>query len=663
VPFLDPACGDHKIIWELNRHQHWLSLGRAFWLTGDRRYRDRCLAELASWLEANPPLTGTNWASMLEVAFRSISWLWAIQMFVEAGEGDESSWLVDLLVGLDRQLAHIERNLSIYFSPNTHLLGEALALYVTGRALPELAASKRRASVGRALLVQGIDRQIAPDGGHCERSTHYHRYTLDFYTLALIVARQSGDEEAAVHFEDAVSRTAGAARLLADDSGRVPHIGDDDGGALAPIIERDPDDLRGSLAVAAALLERSDLQIGDAPEEALWLLGAECAVRHPPSTIGGPRSAALRDTGYYVSRSAAGDHLVVDGGTHGYQNGGHAHADALSLTLGVRGVPLLIDPGTGCYTTDALVRDRMRSTALHNTLSLDGRPQSLPNGPFHWTRVANGQVHRWQTHEEFDFFDGSHDGYRPVEHRRRLFVLHGDLVVVADWVGGSASHSAAVRWHLDPAWSAEMRGRGAVFTRDANGGARVGLSVPNGIVEAVSADDRTGLGWCSPVYGRIDRTTTVHITHEGPAPFWMVSVFDLDPQNPVSDVDWVPVWAEAGTIAHATAIRVTRSSSVDHVMFVEPANDTTTSAVPSWRAGDVETNARLLFYRSTSDHPFARLALVDGSVARTTGRRGFEIALPQIVPALFIDRTLEREPQIQNQEPRTNHSCAASPVS
>ena len=42
VRFLDPSCGDHKIIWELNRHQHWLTLGRAFWLTGEPKYRDRC---------------------------------------------------------------------------------------------------------------------------------------------------------------------------------------------------------------------------------------------------------------------------------------------------------------------------------------------------------------------------------------------------------------------------------------------------------------------------------------------------------------------------------------------------------------------------------------------------------------------------------------------
>ena len=41
VPYLDPEFGDHKIIWEINRHQHWLGLGRAYQLTRDRRYTTR----------------------------------------------------------------------------------------------------------------------------------------------------------------------------------------------------------------------------------------------------------------------------------------------------------------------------------------------------------------------------------------------------------------------------------------------------------------------------------------------------------------------------------------------------------------------------------------------------------------------------------------------
>ena len=71
VPFLSPQIGDHKIIWELNRHQHWLQLGRAAWLTGDDRYAQAIVTQLNDWLTDNPPLVGVNWASMLEIGFRS----------------------------------------------------------------------------------------------------------------------------------------------------------------------------------------------------------------------------------------------------------------------------------------------------------------------------------------------------------------------------------------------------------------------------------------------------------------------------------------------------------------------------------------------------------------------------------------------------------------
>src|SRR6185295_1396047 len=143
------------------------------------------------------------------------------------------------------------------------------------------------------------------------------------------------------------------------------------------------------------------------------------------------------------------------------------------------------------------------------------------------------------------------------------------------------------------------------------------------------------LGWHSPVYGRLEPTTTVRVRQSGPAPFWMVSVFDLDPQNRVADVDWVPVWAEAGAIAHATAIRITRAASVDHVLFVEPASDVHLTRRGSWRAGEFETDARMLFCRTTPKQPLARLALVDGSMVRVAGRRDCQLALRRIVPAFF----------------------------
>jgi uncharacterized heparinase superfamily protein len=627
VPYLDAGCGDHKVIWEVNRHQHWMALGRAYWLTGRPAYRARVIEELASWMRANPPLRGVNWASMLEIGFRALSWLWAINFFAAPSDDDavESPWLVDLLLALDRQLTHVERNLSYYFSPNTHLLGEALALYVCGRALPELAASPRREALGRRILVDEIERQIAADGGHVERSTHYHRYTLDFYALALAIARITGDDAAGL-FQPAVERLASALRLLADDTGRVPHLGDDDGGMLLPLTGRAPDDVRDSLAVAAALTGRGDLQIGATPEECVWLLTA-AGFDATTATQLPARSAALPDTGYFVSRSAT-EHIVIDGGPHGFRNGGHAHADALSLTLSVRGVPLLIDPGTGCYTIDLALRDRMRSTALHNTLVIDDRPQSIPGGPFQWTHVASARVDAWRVNEAFDYFEGVHDGYSPLDHRRSVITVHGDLLVVADLVSGVGTHTAAAHWHLDPRWTARVDRR---RVRLACGDMHLTMATAGGDLDGVWADAASGLGWCSPVYGSVTPTTTIRIVEQTTSPFWMVTALDLSGRNPIEAVEWLPVWAEAGATAHRVAVRIVRSTSIDYLALVDGDRER------SWRVGDLESNARALCWRAGEERPIARLALIDGSLVRTSSRRGFLLALPRTVPDLHLD--------------------------
>jgi hypothetical protein len=637
VPFLSPECGDHKVIWELNRQQHWLALGRAYWLTGDRRYRIRALRELESWLATNPPLTGINWASMLELAFRSLSWLWGMQFFAAEAADDESPWLVDMTNALVRQLAHVERNLSRYFSPNTHLLGEALALYAAGRTLPWLAAARSFEHTGRTVLLQEISRQIAADGGHCERSTHYHRYTLDFYLLALAIARIT-DDPAAAPLEDAAARLGVAARLLADSRGTLPHIGDDDGGSTWPLTGRAVDDIRDSLGIAGVLTGQPDLQIGAMPEEAFWVLAHpsfEQALQAARPGVEAVGSGALRDTGYYVSRSSGGDHLVIDAGPHGYQNGGHAHADALSMTFSVRGLPLLVDPGTGCYTVDEGLRDRLRSTALHNTVTLDGTPQSLPGGPFQWRTTAHAAAHRWRTNAGFDYFEGAHDGYRPFTHRRHVLALHGDLVAVADLVSGPHDHLEVHRvdlhWHLDPRWAVTVCGRRAACAAHRE---RIEIVTSHGLLESFRGDE-SGLGWQAPVYGRIEPATTLRISHSSSIPFWMVTVFGLDPANEVLEVDTLPVWAEAGVLAHGLGIRISRAGGVDHLLLAEPAAGV--ALTRGWRVAEFETDAAMLFCRADAQGRLTRVALVDGARLRSGGGTRLHLSLPMPAPHLHLD--------------------------
>src|SRR5581483_6622484 len=96
INFLDfGLVGDHKVIWELNRHQHLVTLAKAWCLSDDQRYASELEAEWYSWQKDNPYPLGINWASTLEVAFRTMSWLWVRQL--AAGRSVSKTFDTDLL--------------------------------------------------------------------------------------------------------------------------------------------------------------------------------------------------------------------------------------------------------------------------------------------------------------------------------------------------------------------------------------------------------------------------------------------------------------------------------------------------------------------------------------------------------------------------------------
>ncbi len=619
VPYLDSQYGDHKIIWEINRHQHWLALARAHQLTGDERFYSAFINQLESWLDDNPPLLGVNWASMLELGLRSLSWVWALHLFSPSAANEPASaspWTVDLLVGLDRQLTHVERNLSRYFSPNTHLTGEALALYVAGLALPELRNSSRWASTGRQVLLDEIDHQILADGGHAERSAHYHRYTTDFYLLALLAARATGDP-AAHPFEAAARRLANYLRTITDDRGRLPLLGDDDGGQLFPICGREPSDCRDTLAAAAVVLADPTLAVSEAPEEVYWLCSAldDLPGQHEPFHLSSRPSTALSASGYYVSRNTQANSLVFDAGAHGFLNGGHAHADALSMVLTVHGQPFLVDAGTGTYTMDLRLRDRFRSTALHNTVRIDQRSQSTPRGPFHWSSVANAHRSLWITGERFDYVEGYHDGYQPIIHARGVLSIHDAGWIVIDHLLGGGAANSETFWHIHPDWEAAPDPHSVVCRSEA--GSLVAVASDTDL-EIVSRQGPDGLGSYAPLYGQLTETHCLRSTWSGTLP--RTSITALAAQRNVQPdvrVSAAPLTANVPAGWHGAAFHITTPRGVTIVLS---AIELTPGASPArgpgelWGCAEAQTDARLAVVNLNA--PVRDPIIVAGGVVR-----------------------------------------------
>src|SRR5579864_4018542 len=145
------SVGDSKIVWEINRFQYFFTLCEAYLLTGEERFAEECLTQWEDWMEQNPYRRGINWASSLEVGFRSWSLLWVLH-FLLGSSSLTGKRIGRIIQVLGRNAEFISENLSTYFAPNTHLIGEGFALFVTGLLLPELRGSQTWREKGQNIL-------------------------------------------------------------------------------------------------------------------------------------------------------------------------------------------------------------------------------------------------------------------------------------------------------------------------------------------------------------------------------------------------------------------------------------------------------------------------------------------------------------------------------
>jgi len=475
---LDPlGGGDPKVVWELNRHAHFVTLGQAYWLTDDDRFAAGFVDQVSAWIDANPVGMGINWASSLEVAFRSIAWLWALGLCIDSREVTPD-FFARLLKSLIEHGRHIKRYLSYYFSPNTHLTGEALGLFYLGLALPELSRSEGWRKLGLRILLDQAAKQLRADGVYFEQSSYYHRYTTDIYTHLFALTRADDNMihcEAEADLRRKLEGMLDHLMWITRPDGSSPLFGDDDGGRLIKLAARAANDFRDTLAVGAAVLGRGDWKYvaGAAPAEMLWIIGPEGVELYDRLEAESPReiSKGFRSSGYFVMRDGwrrDSSFVLIDCGPHGAEVGcGHAHSDALSIEFASGGVTWLVDPGTFVYAADPKTRDEFRSTAAHNTVTVDDQPQSIPSGlsgppkPFSWRTGAKCQLSEFVERDGAIFFQGSHDGYErlrdPVTHTRSALYLKPDPVanlpgrlIVRDRFTAKERHRYAIRYHFAP---------------------------------------------------------------------------------------------------------------------------------------------------------------------------------------------------------------------
>ena len=170
-------------------------------------------------------------------------------------------------------------------------------------------------------------------------------------------------------------------------------------------------------------------------------------------------SRAFPHGGIYILRHKD-LYMVVDCGSNGLDDwGGHAHNDTLSFELCVGNTTFITDPGTFAYTGSDKWHRTFRSTALHNTIMVDGKELNRfkPHDFWGLQYDAVPTINLWKTELDFDFLDVQHDGYlrltNPVVHRRQIFFHKGSppFWIIKDILLGQGQHTFASFLHIGEA--------------------------------------------------------------------------------------------------------------------------------------------------------------------------------------------------------------------
>lgn len=514
--------GDCKFVWELNRHQHWVVLARAYRLTGDHRYAAAVVRQLDSWIRQCPYGLGMNWRSPLELGIRLINWVWALELIRPCGllTRDLRRRVLGVVY---RHLWDVSRTYSRFSSANNHLIGEAAGVFIASSYFTALKDAPTWQKQSREILSTEIVAQTWPDGGNREQAMGYHLFGLEMFLLAGLAARNMGEDFPSGYW-DFLERMFEFLAAFTEGGDALPMFGDCDDGYVLDLDGR-ANHVRGLLAVGAAVFGRGDFKAlsGGCGERVFWLLGPAAFKEYEGMGADGAGeplpSRAFADTGYYLLQSGhrnGRDRISVtfDCGELGFGAiAAHGHADALSFTLRAFGAEVIVDPGTYDYFTYGRWRDYFRSTRAHNTVVVDGRDQSEMLGPFLWGRRAGARCLRWESGEDGGTVVGEHDGYadlfEPVVHRRTIKLEgHRGTIVVRDELIGTGRHAAAFHLHLAAHCSVRETSRNR-FVADCGRGAVSVEFDPRLCVSVLRGTEEPILGWVSPGYHRKEASPTL----------------------------------------------------------------------------------------------------------------------------------------------------------
>lgn len=517
--------GDIKLFWEASRFGYVYTLVCAYATTHDERYPTAFWELVEDWAANNPPNVGPNWKCGQEAAFRVMAWCFGLYSFAQTKSATPAR-IAFLSAMVAAHAERIERNIAYARSQkNNHAISEAVGLWTVGLLFPEFERAIHWREQGRKVIETEVDRQIYDDGAYIQHSTNYHRLMLHDLLWALRLGELNDhrlSEGVYRKFEKAVEFLY---QLLDIESGGVPNYGANDGALILPLNTCSYSDFRPVIQTGHYLLSQEKLfEPGPWDEDLFWLFGTEALNSQTEDTRIAQIDLSASAGGYYTLRAKQSWVMVR---CASYRDR-PSQADQLHVDLWWRGINIACDAGTYLYNGEHPWNNGLTTTAVHNTVTVDGKDQMSRVSRFLWLNWAQGTaIHQIESEAGcLQYWEGKHTGYErlesPVKHQRGVLRLGDESWLILDKLSSDSKHDYDLHWLL-PGFPYQWDETSAILSLNTSCGPyQVCISpVLNERLTLLQADSNGVIGWRSLSYASREPALSLLLNHRSQtALFW-----------------------------------------------------------------------------------------------------------------------------------------------
>ena len=420
------------------RHQWIESQAKAYWCTKDEKYVLAIEEVYSDFLKTFPcpgaetgsySLKGHEWKDIwtdLQATSRTTAYLNVLNWCIGA-ESLSPGFLTHLLTSLYDTVECIRAN--TYHTPaSNHRLFEVEAVYYAAVLLPEFKAAAGWESESYANMSTQSQIQFAEDGMQNEMDPSYHISVIstfyNMYNLAL------NNDRGAKMPSGYVERLRKACEFVRD--------------IMYPDYSLENfNDTRAKGWTKSVLKKNFTKYATLFPDDGtfLWMANEGKQGTAPTGTY-----QSYPHSGWHIFRSGwtAYDQMLILKNNYNEFGWWHCQPDNGTISLYRNGRHFLPDSGVYTYGGSAgedEVRESFRSTAMHNTITLDGKTLTTMLGKC--VRESRG--------EYVDMVKVSNASYATLSHERSVFHLKSQGVfVILDKAEGTATGSVDLHWHFCP---------------------------------------------------------------------------------------------------------------------------------------------------------------------------------------------------------------------